>query len=141
MKLILKDINIEAKPGETIALVGPTGAGKTTILALIVRNYEIQKGQILIDGIDIKKIKISSLRSQIGQMLQDVFLFSGTIADNIRLNDETITDDDILKEEEEKRLAEEEAARIAEEEAANAPKPVTTEDLLTEIRDLLKEKK
>ena len=94
---ILKDVSFSINSKDVVAFVGATGAGKTTILSLITRNYDIQKGQILIDGIDIKKIKISSLRSQIGQMLQDVFLFSGTIADNIRLNDETITDDDILK--------------------------------------------
>ena len=94
---ILKDVSFTINAKDVVAFVGATGAGKTTILSLITRNYDIQKGQILIDGIDIKKIKISSLRSQIGQMLQDVFLFSGTIADNIRLNDETITDDDILK--------------------------------------------
>lgn len=94
---ILKDVSFTINAKDVVAFVGATGAGKTTILSLITRNYDIQKGQILIDGIDIKKIKLSSLRSQIGQMLQDVFLFSGTIADNIRLNDETITDDDILK--------------------------------------------
>ena len=94
---ILKDVSFTINSKDVVAFVGATGAGKTTILSLITRNYDIQKGQILIDGIDIKKIKISSLRSQIGQMLQDVFLFSGTIADNIRLNDETITNDDILK--------------------------------------------
>lgn len=94
---ILKDVSFTINAKDVVAFVGATGAGKTTILSLITRNYDIQKGQILIDGIDIKKIKLSSLRSQIGQMLQDVFIFSGTIADNIRLNDETITDDDILK--------------------------------------------
>lgn len=94
---ILKDVSFSINSKDVVAFVGATGAGKTTILSLITRNYDIQKGQILIDGIDIKKIKLSSLRSQIGQMLQDVFLFSGTIADNIRLNDETITDEDILK--------------------------------------------
>ena len=94
---ILKDVSFTINAKDVVAFVGATGAGKTTILSLITRNYDIKKGQILIDGIDIKKIKLSSLRSQIGQMLQDVFLFSGTIADNIRLNDETITDEEILK--------------------------------------------
>lgn len=94
---ILKDVSFTINSKDVVAFVGATGAGKTTILSLITRNYDIKKGQILIDGIDIKKIKLSSLRSQIGQMLQDVFLFSGTIADNIRLNDETITDEEILK--------------------------------------------
>ncbi len=94
---ILKDVSFIINAKDVVAFVGATGAGKTTILSLITRNYDIQKGQILIDGIDIKKIKLSSLRSQIGQMLQDVFLFSGTIADNIRLNDDTITDEEILE--------------------------------------------
>lgn len=94
---ILKDVSFTINAKDVVAFVGATGAGKTTILSLITRNYDIQKGQILIDGIDIKKIKLSSLRGQIGQMLQDVFLFSGTIADNIRLNDDTITDEEILE--------------------------------------------
>ena len=94
---ILKDVSFEIKPKESCAFVGATGAGKTTILGLIVRNYEIQKGQILIDGIDITKIKIKSLRKAIGQMLQDVFLFSGSIRSNITLHDETFTDEEILQ--------------------------------------------
>ena len=93
---ILRDVSFVINPKETCAFVGATGAGKTTILGLIVRNYEIQKGQILIDDIDITKIKIKSLRRAIGQMLQDVFLFSGTIRDNITLNDTSYTDEEIL---------------------------------------------
>ncbi|QLY40935.1 ABC transporter ATP-binding protein [Hujiaoplasma nucleasis] len=93
---VLKDVSFVVQPNQTMALVGATGSGKTTIISLVVRNYDIQKGQILIDDIDIKKIKISSLREKIGQMLQDVFLFSGTIESNIRLRDETITDRDVL---------------------------------------------
>ena len=92
---ILKDVSFEIKPKESCAFVGATGAGKTTILGLIVRNYEIQKGQILIDGIDITKIKIKSLRKAIGQMLQDVFLFSGSIRSNITLHDDSFTDEEI----------------------------------------------
>ena len=92
---ILKDVSFKVNAGDTVAFVGATGSGKTTILSLIVRNYDIQKGQILIDGIDIKDIKISSLRRNIGQMLQDVFLFSGTISSNISLNEENIPLEDI----------------------------------------------
>lgn len=86
---ILKGVSFTIEPKQTCAFVGATGAGKTTILSLIVRNYEIQKGQILIDGVDIRNIKIKSLRKSIGQMLQDVFLFSGTIKDNITLHDDS----------------------------------------------------
>ena len=92
---ILKDVSFVIEPKQSCAFVGATGAGKTTILSLIVRNYEIQKGQILIDDIDIKHIKIKSLRKAIGQMLQDVFLFSGTVKTNITLHDESFTDDEI----------------------------------------------
>ena len=92
---ILKDVSFTIEPRQTCAFVGATGAGKTTILSLIVRNYEIQKGQILIDGIDIKHIKIKSLRKAIGQMLQDVFLFSGNIKDNIALHDESFSMEEI----------------------------------------------
>lgn len=94
---ILKDVSFKVKAKDSVAFVGATGAGKTTILSLIVRNYDIQKGQILIDGIDIKKIKISSLRSFIGQMLQEVFLFSGTIASNIKLRENSITDQEMVE--------------------------------------------
>ena len=92
---VLKDVSFVVEPNQTVAFVGATGSGKTTILALICRNYDIQKGQILIDGIDIKKIKIASLRKHFGQMLQDVFLFSGTIRDNILLREENISDEEV----------------------------------------------
>ncbi len=85
---VLKGVSFKVEPKQTVAFVGSTGSGKTTILSLICRNYDIQKGQILIDGIDIKKIKISSLRRHFGQMLQDVFLFAGTIRSNIALHNE-----------------------------------------------------
>ncbi len=85
---VLKGVSFHIDPRETVAFVGSTGSGKSTILSLICRNYDIQKGQILIDGIDIKDIKIASLRKHFGQMLQDVFLFSGTIRSNIVLRDE-----------------------------------------------------
>ncbi len=87
---ILKNVSFHIKPKEQVAFVGATGAGKTTILALVVRNYEINSGQILIDGIDIKNITISSLRRHVGQMLQDVFLFSGTVKDNITMRNDEI---------------------------------------------------
>jgi len=92
---VLKNVSFKVNAKETVAFVGSTGSGKTTILSLIVRNYDIQKGQILIDGIDIKKIKISSLRKHFGQMLQDVFIFSGTIRSNIVLREENISDEEI----------------------------------------------
>jgi len=85
---VLKGVSFHVMPRQTVAFVGATGSGKTTILSLICRNYDIQKGQILIDGIDIRKIKISSLRKHFGQMLQDVFLFAGTIRSNITLQED-----------------------------------------------------
>ena len=94
---ILKGVSFKINAKETVALVGSTGSGKTTILSLLVRNYDIQKGQILIDGIDIRRIKISSLRKHFGQMLQDVFIFSGTIRSNIVLREENITDEEIIQ--------------------------------------------
>ncbi len=94
---VLKDVSFHVSPKETVAFVGSTGSGKTTILSLVCRNYDIQKGQILIDGIDIKKIKLSSLRSHFGQMLQDVFVFSGTIKSNIVLRREDFSDEEIME--------------------------------------------
>ena len=94
---ILKDVSFVIEPKQTVAFVGATGAGKTTILSLIVRNYQIQKGQILLDGVDINDIEIHSLRSAVGQMLQDVFLFSDTIRNNITLHDEEFSDEEINK--------------------------------------------
>ena len=93
---VLKDVSFKINAKETVAFVGSTGSGKTTILSLICRNYDIQKGQILIDGIDIREIKISSLRRHFGQMLQDVFLFSGTIRSNIVLREDSFTDEEIM---------------------------------------------
>lgn len=94
---VLKDVSFHVYPKQTVAFVGATGSGKSTILSLICRNYDIQKGQILIDGIDIRKIKISSLRRHLGQMLQDVFLFSGTIRSNIALRREELTDEELME--------------------------------------------
>ena len=94
---VLRDVSFKVDAKQTVAFVGSTGSGKTTILSLICRNYDIQKGQILIDGIDIKKIKIASLRRHFGQMLQDVFLFSGTIRSNIVLREESFTDEQVME--------------------------------------------
>ena len=85
---VLKGVSFHVYPGQTVAFVGATGSGKSTILSLICRNYDIQKGRILIDGIDIRRIRIASLRRHFGQMLQDVFLFSGTIRSNLTLRGE-----------------------------------------------------
>ncbi len=93
---VLRGVSFKVKAGQTVAFVGSTGSGKTTILSLICRNYDIQKGQILIDGVDIRKIKISSLRRHFGQMLQDVFLFSGTVKSNILLNLEGVSDEEVM---------------------------------------------
>ncbi len=94
---VLKGVSFHVEPKQTVAFVGSTGSGKSTILSLMVRNYDIQKGQILIDGIDIKKIKISSLRKHFGQMLQDVFLFSGDIRSNILLREDGISDEEVME--------------------------------------------
>ena len=94
---VLKGVSFKIEPKQTVAFVGSTGSGKTTILSLICRNYDIQRGQILIDGIDIRKIKISSLRRHFGQMLQDVFLFSGTIRSNILLRKDDVTDEEVME--------------------------------------------
>ena len=94
---VLQGVSFHVEPRQTVAFVGSTGSGKSTILSLICRNYEFQKGEILIDGIDIRKIKIDSLRRHFGQMLQDVFLFSGTIRSNIVLREENISDEEIMK--------------------------------------------
>lgn len=95
-KPVLKDVSFTIKAGETIALVGETGAGKTTIINLIARFYDPQKGRILIDGHDIKNVTLNSLRKQMGIMLQDTFIFSGTIADNIRYAKPEATMDEVI---------------------------------------------
>ncbi|MGC9063453.1 MAG: ABC transporter ATP-binding protein, partial [bacterium] len=92
---ILKNVSFHAKPGQTIALVGPTGAGKTTIVNLLTRFYDIQNGSILIDGIDIRKIKRSNLRSLLGIVLQDTYLFSASVKENIRYGRLDATDKEI----------------------------------------------
>lgn len=92
---VLQDVSFTVEPGQRVAFVGATGAGKTTIQNLICRYYDIQKGAILIDGIDVRKICVEDLRRNIGQMLQDVFLFTGDVRANIRLNETGITDAEI----------------------------------------------
>jgi ABC-type multidrug transport system, ATPase and permease components len=95
-KEVLKDINFQVQPGQTIALVGPTGAGKTSIVNLIGRFYDTSNGAVLIDGFDVKDVTLGSLRSQLGVVLQDTFLFSGSIKDNIRYGKLDATDDEII---------------------------------------------
>ena len=94
--LVLKDMNFTVKTGESIALVGPTGAGKTTVINLLSRFYNLTSGRLLIDGINISEVTLKSLRSQMGVMLQDTFIFSGTIADNIRYSKLDATDEEVV---------------------------------------------
>lgn len=96
-KEVLKDVSFEIKPGQTVALIGPTGAGKSTIVNLICRFYDIQHGQVCIDGRDVKSVTIESLRSQMGIMTQDVFLFSGTIRENIRYGRLEASEEEIIR--------------------------------------------
>ena len=93
---ILKNINFNIKRGQSIAIVGPTGAGKTTIVNLLSRFYNIDSGRILVDGIDISKVKLNSLRRQMGVMMQDSFIFSGTIMDNIRYGNKEASDEEVI---------------------------------------------
>ena len=94
---ILNHINFTANPGDSFAIVGPTGAGKTTIVNLISRFYNVDSGQVLIDDVDISKVTIHSLRAPMGVMMQDSFIFSGTIMDNIRYGNKTATDEDVIR--------------------------------------------
>lgn len=94
---IIEDVSFHILPGQTVSFVGPTGAGKTTILSLLMRYYDINQGEILIDGVNLKDYDIYSLRQNIGEMLQDVFLFTGTIKENITLREESITDEEIIE--------------------------------------------
>lgn len=93
---VLDDVSFKIKPGETIALVGPTGAGKSTIVNLISRFYDVQEGKVLVDGKDVKEVSIESLREQMGIMTQDNFLFTGTIKENIRYGKLDATDEEIV---------------------------------------------
>jgi ATP-binding cassette, subfamily B, multidrug efflux pump len=96
-KVILKDMTLVARPGETLALVGPTGAGKTTIINLLTRFYEINAGSIRIDGTDLRGIKRADVRGALGLVLQDTFLFSGTVMENIRYGRLDATDDEVIR--------------------------------------------
>jgi ATP-binding cassette subfamily B protein len=92
---VLRDVSFTIDPGDTVAFVGHTGAGKTTIISLLLRFYDVQKGAIRIDGVDIREMDLAELRRRYGVVLQDPFLFSGTVADNIRLGSHWITDSSI----------------------------------------------
>ena len=94
-KTVLHDVNITIEPGETVALVGPTGAGKTSIASLIARYYEVTEGAVLVDGHDVRDVTLTSLRGQMGLVSQDPFLFSGSIADNIRFGKPESSDRDV----------------------------------------------
>ncbi len=94
---ILDNVNFKAKAGDSFAIVGPTGAGKTTLVNLLSRFYNLDTGRILIDGTDISNVTIHSLRSQMGVMMQDSFIFAGTIMDNIRYGNHTATDEDVIR--------------------------------------------
>jgi ATP-binding cassette subfamily B multidrug efflux pump len=92
---VLKGLSFQIRQGEKVAIVGATGAGKTSIIALVSRFYDVQKGQVLVDGVDVRDLRQSSLRRQVGVVLQDPFLFTGTIAHNIRLNETSIDDEQV----------------------------------------------
>ena len=94
---VLKGIDLEIKPGERIAIVGHTGAGKTTLTSILLRFYDVQKGRVLLDGVDLRDWDLKELRQQFGIVLQDVHLFSGSIASNIRLGSPDISDADIVE--------------------------------------------
>ena len=102
---VLRDVSFTIEPGETVAIVGHTGAGKTTIISLLMRFYDVQKGAITIDGVDIKEMDLAPLRRRFGVVLQDPFLFTGTVEGNIRLGTEWIEDEDVAKAAEDVNLA------------------------------------
>jgi ATP-binding cassette subfamily B protein len=94
---VLKGVSLKIAPGTSVAIVGATGAGKTSIISLLSRFYDVQQGAILVDGVDVREVRQSDLRRHIGVVLQDPVLFSGTIARNIRLLDEDITDEEVRR--------------------------------------------
>jgi ATP-binding cassette subfamily B protein len=94
---ILENFNLHVKPGETIALVGPTGAGKTTVINTITRFYDVNKGSVKIDGVDVREATLDSLRREVGVLMQDPFIFKGTVMDNIRYGKEDATDEECIQ--------------------------------------------
>jgi ATP-binding cassette subfamily B protein len=92
---VLRDVSFTIEPGETVAIVGHTGAGKTTIISLLLRFYDVQRGAIRINGVDVKEMSLTDLRRRFGVVLQDPFLFTGTIEGNIRLGTEWVTDEQV----------------------------------------------
>jgi ATP-binding cassette subfamily B protein len=102
---VLRDVTFAIDPGETVAIVGHTGAGKTTLISLLLRFYDVQKGAVRIDGVDVKDMDLADLRSRFGVVLQDPFLFSGTIGGNIRLGTRRIQDADVEQAAEDVNLA------------------------------------
>src|SRR5581483_9066136 len=102
---VLRDVSFTIEPGETVAIVGHTGAGKTTIISLLMRLYDVQRGAVRIDGVDVKNMDVSDLRRRFGVVLQDPFLFTGTVAGNIRLGTEWIENKHVEKAAEDVNLA------------------------------------
>src|ERR1700733_549769 len=92
---VMRDVSFTVEPNQTAAIVGHTGAGKTTITSLMMRFYDVQRGEVLVDGVDVRDQDLTRLRQRFGVVLQDPFLFSGTVADNIRLGTESITDEEM----------------------------------------------
>jgi ATP-binding cassette subfamily B protein len=102
---VLRDVSFTIEPGETAAIVGHTGAGKTTLISLLLRFYDVQKGAVRIDGVDVREMDLADLRTRFGVVLQDPFLFSGTVGGNIRLGTKRIKDEDVQKAVEDVNLA------------------------------------
>ena len=93
---VLKDVSFTAQPGQTIAIVGPTGAGKTTIINLLPRFYDVTAGSVRIDGVDVRDVTAESIRRQVGIVLQDTFLFSTTVMENVRFGRPAATDEEVM---------------------------------------------